>query len=160
MTRDSAVSHPQNGSGGTDAAASVIVVGLDGSPTSWDAFAWAAGEAIRLRANLLAVYVTPAVETLTATGVPFDLALVEQARGEAADRLRCEAERAARELGVHLTFVRKRGDPSSSIIAAALAVGADLIVVGRSEKWLHHLTGSLGRRLVSRHNAPVVVVVP
>ena len=26
---------------------SVIVVGLDGSPTSWDAFSWAAGQAAR-----------------------------------------------------------------------------------------------------------------
>jgi hypothetical protein len=29
------------------AAEPVVIVGLDGSPTSWDAFAWAAGEAIR-----------------------------------------------------------------------------------------------------------------
>jgi hypothetical protein len=37
---------------------------------------------------------------------------------------------------------------------------ADLIVVGRSAKMLHHLAGSLGRRLVSRRDAPVIVVVP
>jgi hypothetical protein len=32
--------------------------------------------------------------------------------------------------------------------------------VGRSAKMLHHLAGSLGRRLVARKDAPVVVVVP
>ena len=34
----------------------VIVVGLDGSPTRWDAFAWAAGEATRGNGTLTAVY--------------------------------------------------------------------------------------------------------
>jgi nucleotide-binding universal stress UspA family protein len=40
------------------------------------------------------------------------------------------------------------------------SVDADLIVVGKSSKLRHHLAGSLGRRLVSRHDAPAVVVVP
>jgi len=33
-------------------------------------------------------------------------------------------------------------------------------VVGRSAKMRHHVAGSLGRRLVGRKDAPVVVVVP
>jgi len=37
---------------------------------------------------------------------------------------------------------------------------ADLIVVGKSAKMLHHLAGSLGRRLVARNDAPVIAVVP
>jgi len=37
---------------------------------------------------------------------------------------------------------------------------ADLVVVGRSAKMRHHRAGSLGRRLVGRKDAPVVVVVP
>jgi len=40
------------------------------------------------------------------------------------------------------------------------ATYADLVVVGRSAKMRHHLAGSLGRRLVGRKDAPVVVVVP
>ena len=75
------------------ATAPVIVVGLDGSPTSWDAFSWAAGAAVRANGRLLAVYV-------------------------------------------------------------------NLMVVGRSAKMRHHVAGSLGRRLVGRKDAPVVVVVP
>ena len=42
----------------------------------------------------------------------------------------------------------------------ARAMHADLVVVGRSAKMRHHVAGSLGRRLVGRKDAPVVVVVP
>jgi hypothetical protein len=83
---------PDSSDQAVGATAAVIVVGLDGSPTSWDAFAWAAGEAIRAYGGLV-VYV-------------------------------------------------------------------NLVVVGRSAKMRHHLAGSLGRRLVGRKDAPVVVVVP
>ena len=57
-----------------DATAPAIVVGLDGSPTSWDAFSWAAGEAVRANGRLVAVYVTPAIEPVAAVtvGVPLD----------------------------------------------------------------------------------------
>src|SRR3984893_12514959 len=109
----------------------VIVVGLDGSPTSWDAFSWAAGDAA-----------------------------AEQARDEVASQLKNQAEERARDLGVHLRFVWERGDAAPAIIRFAKSVRADLIVVGQSAKILHHLAGSLSRRLVSRHDAPVIVVVP
>jgi hypothetical protein len=42
----------------------------------------------------------------------------------------------------------------------ARAMHADLVVVGRSAKMRHRRAGSLGRRLVGRKDAPVVVVVP
>jgi nucleotide-binding universal stress UspA family protein len=138
----------------------VIVVGLDGSPTSWDAFSWAAGEAVRARGRLIAVYVTPAVEPGVAAGVPYDYAAAEQARRDVAGELREEAEHRAHDLGVPLSFVRERGDIAHSLCSVAHSMGADLVVVGRSAKVLHHVAGSLGRRLVSRHDAPVIVVVP
>src|ERR1700730_8171246 len=109
----------------------VIVVVVDGSPPSWDAFYWAAGDAA-----------------------------VEQARDEVASQLKNQAEERARDLGVHLRFVWERGDAAPAIIRFAKSVRADLIVVGQSAKILHHLAGSLSRRLVSRHDAPVIVVVP
>jgi hypothetical protein len=40
----------------------VIVVGLDGSPSSWDAFCWAAGEAVRINGKVVAVHVVPLTE--------------------------------------------------------------------------------------------------
>src|SRR6478672_5242720 len=95
--------------GGT---APVIVVGLDGSPTSWDAFSWAAGEAVRANARLVAVYVTPAIEPVAAVtvGVPLDWAAAEQSRQQDAAQLKEEAEQRARDFGVSLAFVREIGD--------------------------------------------------
>jgi nucleotide-binding universal stress UspA family protein len=66
----------------------------------------------------------------------------------------------ARELGVDLTFVHTRGDAATEILGTAGSSHADLVVVGRSTKARHHVAGSLGRRLVGRRNAPVIVVVP
>jgi nucleotide-binding universal stress UspA family protein len=142
------------------ATAPVIVVGLDGSPTSWDAFSWAAGEATRSNGSLVAVYITPMVNPVALYGEVSGYAAVEQARDEVAAELKEEAEGRARDLGVRLRFVRERGDPAPAIVRFAKSVRADLIVVGRSAKMLHHLAGSLGRRLVTRNDAPVIVVVP
>jgi nucleotide-binding universal stress UspA family protein len=158
---DGTVSGSQDPSGGAvGSTAPLIVVGLDGSSTSWDAFSWAAGEAIRSNGSLVAVYVTPEVEPVTTFGASLGYAAVEQAREEVARELRDEAKQRARELGLDLRFVTERGDTAPTITRIARSLGADLIVVGRSAKMLHHLAGSLGRRLVSRRDAPVIAVVP
>jgi nucleotide-binding universal stress UspA family protein len=57
-----------------------------------------------------------------------------------------------------LEFVHAKGDTAGELLRMAAALHADLIVVGRSSKVLHHLAGSLGRRLIRKRNAPVVVV--
>jgi nucleotide-binding universal stress UspA family protein len=158
--KDSAVSGSQDSVGALSSTAPLIVVGLDGSSTSWDAFSWAAGEAIRSNGSLVAVYVTPEVEPVATFGASLGYAAVEQAREEVAGELRDEAKQRARELGLHLRFVTERGDTAPTITRIARSLGADLIVVGRSAKMLHHLAGSLGRRLVSRRDAPVIAVVP
>jgi len=159
--QDRSVSRAQDPSAGaTGGTAPLILVGLDGSPTSWDAFSWAAGEAIRCNGSLFAVYVVPAVEPAAVFGESQGYAAVEQAREEVGVQLRDEAQRRARDLGVPLRFVSGRGDTAPTIIRIARSLGADLIVVGRSAKMLHHLAGSLGRRLVSRRDAPVIAVVP
>jgi nucleotide-binding universal stress UspA family protein len=151
---------PNSPTGAGAATAQVIVVGLDGSPTSWDAFCWAAGEATRTNGRLIAVYVSPAVEGASAVGATFDYAAAEQARTEIATELSDEATQRAGELGIQLTFVRVLGDPAHGLIHYAKSADADLVVIGRSTKMVHRLVGSLGRRLVSRNDAPVVVVVP
>jgi nucleotide-binding universal stress UspA family protein len=144
----------------TGGPAPVIVVGLDGSPASWDAFAWAAGEAVRSNGSLIAVYATPAVEPGAAFGGPFDYAAAEQARQEAARLLAAGAAQLASDVGVPLSFVREPGGVTRALTCVAHSARADLVVVGRSAKTLHRLAGSAGGRLVSRHDAPVVVVVP
>ena len=138
----------------------VIVIGLDGSPTSWDAFSWAAGEAARLGGRLIAVYVTPAMEPGAALGVPFDYAAAQQARQELTSQLRDDAERRAHDIGVPISFVRELGDIADALTSVAQSVDAQLLVVGRSAKLLHHVAGSLSRRIIARPDAPVVVVVP
>ena len=153
---------PDSSDPAVGATAPVIVVALDGSPTSWDAFSWAAGAAVRANGRLLAVYVTPAIEPVAAVtvGVPLDWAAAAQARQQDAGQLKDDAEQRARDLGVPIAFVREIGDEARALISVARAMHADLVVVGRSAKMRHHVAGSLGRRLVGRKDAPVVVVVP
>jgi K+-sensing histidine kinase KdpD len=93
-------------------------------------------------------------------GMPIAYDAAEEARDEVVGQLRDEAERRARDLGVQLRFVRELGDAAHALTRVSRSVDAELIVVGRSSKILHHLAGSLGRRLVSRHDAPAIVVVP
>lgn len=141
-----------------DPTGQVIVVGLDGSAASWDAFCWAAGQATRARGSLIAVYVTSVVAPVLPVDGYFYYA--EQAAEEVAAELKAEAEHRAAEAGVPVTFVRELGDTVHALIGVARSAHADLVVVGRSAKMLHHLAGSAGRRLASRQDAPVVVVVP
>jgi nucleotide-binding universal stress UspA family protein len=140
--------------------ARVIIVGLDGSPTSWDAFAWAAGAAARGYGQLVAVHVMPLTESAAGFDVPFDYAGMQTARQAIAAELKDEAQRCAREVGVPITFVAEHGEVTRAISEVARALHADLVVVGRSAKTLHRLAGSLSHRLTCRHDAPVVVVVP
>jgi nucleotide-binding universal stress UspA family protein len=79
---------------------------------------------------------------------------------ERVSRLEADAVRRAGESGVPLSFVSEYGDAIGTLTAIARTVDAHLIVVGRSAKIWHRLTGSLGHRLTCRKDAPVVVVVP
>jgi len=125
-----------------------------------DAFCWAAGEAARINGKVVAVYVVPLTESAAAFVVPYDYAGAEQARREVVDELRSDATHRATELGVALRFVTERGDASCALTDVARLLRANLVVVGRSAKVLHRLAGSLSHRLISRNDAPVVVVVP
>jgi nucleotide-binding universal stress UspA family protein len=84
----------------------------------------------------------------------------DQIAGDRAQQLREQTKQFAANLGAHLSFVHARGDTATEILRIAAAQHADQIVVGRSRKVRHHLAGSLGRRLIGKRNAPVVVVVP
>jgi nucleotide-binding universal stress UspA family protein len=160
MAHDTSAAPGQGSGSGAGNAPRVIVVGLDGSPTSWDAFAWAAGVAARGKARLVAVHVMPMTEPAAAFGVPFDYAGIEAARVEIAADMKDEAQRRAREVGVPVSFVTEHGEVTDAITDVARAVHAELVVVGRSAKVLHRLAGSLSHRLTCRSDAPVVVVVP
>jgi nucleotide-binding universal stress UspA family protein len=161
MTLDTPGTHSKDYPGqAAGATAHVIVVGLDGSPASWDAFCWAAGQAARGNGRLIAVYATPVGAPFAPAGVAFDYAAAEQACRETAGQLADEAAQRASEMGVPLSFVRESGDVIRALTSVARSAAADLVVVGRSAKIVHHLAGSAARRLVSRRDAPVTVVVP
>ena len=100
MAYDAHAEHEPDTSDRNSVAPPVIVVGLDGSPSSWDAFCWAAGEAARSNRRLVAVNVLASTDAVAALGVPYDYASVEQNRQQVADELRGEAARRAHELGV------------------------------------------------------------
>jgi nucleotide-binding universal stress UspA family protein len=160
MAQDTSATPERETDTAVNNGARVIVVGLDGSPTSWDAFAWAAGAAERGNGQLVAVHVMPLTEPAAAFAVPLDYAGMETARQEIAAELKDEAERRASEVGVPVSFVTEHGEVTHAISEVARARHADLVVVGRSAKTLHRLAGSLSHRLTCRHDAPVVVVVP
>jgi nucleotide-binding universal stress UspA family protein len=140
----------------------ILVVGVDGSAPSWDAFAWAAGEARRGNGRIVAVFVTSLIEPEEAFGTtaPLGYAVAEDTRDKMAEQLAAEVARRADTLGVEAGFVRGTGDATRVLADVARSEHADLIVVGRSAKMLHRLAGSVGRRLVLNRHSPVLVVVP
>jgi nucleotide-binding universal stress UspA family protein len=146
-------------------ASAVIVVGIDGSDTSWDAFCWACGETTRLGGRTVAVFVGSTSGLASATAASFSGAAVaygaiQQTMIDQAEELGSQARGYALDHRIDLTFVHTHGDAATELLRIADSDHADLIVVGRSTKARHHLAGSLGRRLVGRRNAPVIVVVP
>ena len=145
-----------------DSGRPMIVVGVDGSTPSWDAFAWAAGEAQRSDGRIVAVFVTPLIEPEEALGstAPLGYAAAVDARDQTAEDLAAEVARRADTLGVEVTFVRRTGDAVHVLTEVAHSAQADLVVVGRSAKMLHRLAGSVSRRLVLNRESPVLVVVP
>lgn len=70
------------------------------------------------------------------------------------------AHQIAQDAGVPIEFMPGLGDRSKELIRIATTAGADLVVVGRSQKVFHRVGGSLGRRLAGARSAPIVVVVP
>ncbi len=138
----------------------VILVGVDGSPTSLRAGAYAAGLARRQRARLVVVYVAPVASL--ATAMPGAGAAAAVAQGDAfdeiSDDLRRQVEGQAQERGIVVTFVARRGDPFSELRRVAGEVRAEAVVVGASARAGHRLVGSVAVRLVRAGKWPVTVV--
>jgi nucleotide-binding universal stress UspA family protein len=145
-----------------DAGRPTLVVGVDGSAPSWDALAWAAGEARRGDGRIVAVFVTSLIEPEEALGstAPLGYAAAADARDQMAGELKAEVRRRADSLGVEVKFIRGIGDAVRVLTDVAHSEHADMMVVGRSAKILHRLAGSVSRRLVLNRDSPVIVVVP
>jgi NAD(P)-dependent dehydrogenase (short-subunit alcohol dehydrogenase family) len=155
----------RNPSDPASSASAVIVVGIDGSDTSWNAFCWACGETKRLGGRAVAVFVGPTSGVASATAASFGGAVVAygailQTLTDQAEKLSDQVRAYGRDHGVDVAFVHTQGDTAKELLRITNADHADLLVVGHSTKARHHLAGSLGRRLVGRREAPIVVVVP
>jgi nucleotide-binding universal stress UspA family protein len=140
---------------GTDGP-SLLLVAIDGSETSMRAGAYAAGLARRQGSRMVCVYVGQI--TGIAAGVPSAVGALIQMHDAVARNLREQIEERAPDLGVHVTFVERRGDPYTEIVRVAEEMRVDAVIVGRSQQRGHRFVGSLAVRLVRDAHWPVIVV--
>jgi nucleotide-binding universal stress UspA family protein len=94
------------------------------------------------------------------TGVSVAHLATDQRASDQAEQLKDRLKRCAADGDLTITFVHAWGDATNELLRVAQAQHADLIVIGRSTKARHQVAGSLGRRLIGKRDAPVVVVVP
>ncbi len=135
----------------------VILVGVDGSPTSLRAAAYAAGLARRQRSRLVAVFVAEPAPPM-AGWVPAAEALARDAAAEVDAELRAELKPAAERLGLDVEYRTARGDPVTELSRIADELPADAVLVGASEQAGHRVVGSVAVRLVRVGRWPVTVV--
>ncbi len=135
---------------------SLILIGVDGSRTSWRAAAYAAGLARRQGARLLAVHVVRLSANIGA--VPGAAGALNEAATQAAHDVERRLRDGAAEVGVDLEFRSMVGDPWTELTRAAAESKADAVIVGASEHAGHRIVGSLATRLVRAGKWPVTVV--
>ena len=142
---------------GTDGP-KMIVVGLDGSRTSWRAASYANGLARRQHSRVTVVYVvSPGALSMMTTDIAGAM-VVSEVREEMGADLREQVGRLAIERGIDTEFLVVRGDPFTELRKVAEEVRADALVVGASERAGHRFVGSLAGRLVKAARWPVTVV--
>jgi nucleotide-binding universal stress UspA family protein len=133
-----------------------VIVGYNGSGSSQNALAYAAGLARRLGRPLLMVYVTSAgvyCEPMTGqvVGLLRDADSLERwllnELDQAAD---------ASELEVHVRT--RRGTPARELSLIAAEFSADALVIGAPRHFWHHLIGSIPGCLTRNARCPVIVV--
>jgi nucleotide-binding universal stress UspA family protein len=134
----------------------VIVVGVDGSPTSLHAAAYAAGLSRRQHARLVVVHVASGAGM--ADAVPGAAGAMAETRAQVVEELRQQVLDGARYVGVTAEFVVAHGDPFTELSRVATELRADAVVVGTSTQAGHRLVGSLAVRLVRSGRWPVTVV--
>lgn len=133
-----------------------VIAGYDGSASSRNALAYAAGVASRLGRPLLVVYVcSPGVycEPLTGqvVGVPRD--------AEALERwLLAELDQVTGGGQVDVHVRTRRGSPARELAAAAEEFSADALVIGAPKHIWHRVCGSVSGWLARHARCPVIVV--
>jgi nucleotide-binding universal stress UspA family protein len=133
-----------------------VIVGYDGSPSSRNALAYAAGMARRLGRSLLVIHVCSTgiyCEPLTGQviGLP-------GRTGELEKWLLSELDQVTDRTGLDVHARTRRGSPARELAAAAAEQGADALVIGAPARAWHHVAGSVPGWLARHARCPVVVV--
>ncbi|HLM89643.1 MAG TPA: universal stress protein [Streptosporangiaceae bacterium] len=133
-----------------------VVAGYDGSASSRNALAYAAGLARRLARPLLIVYVCSSgvyCEPLTGqvVGVPRDADALERWLLAELDQVTGHTE-----IDVHVRT--RRGSPARELAATAEEFSADALVIGAPTHFWHRIAGSVSGWLARHARCPVIVV--
>jgi nucleotide-binding universal stress UspA family protein len=133
-----------------------VIAGYDGSASSRNALAYAAGVSKRLGRPLLVVYVCSSgvyCEPLTGqvVGVQRDAEALERWLLAELDQITCHAD-----LDAHVRT--RRGSPARELAAAAEEFSADALVIGAPTRIWHRIAGSVSGWLARHARCPVIVV--
>jgi nucleotide-binding universal stress UspA family protein len=133
-----------------------VIAGYDGSASSRNALAYAAGLSLRLGRPLLVVYVCSSgvyCEPLTGhvVGVLRDADALERWLLTELDQVTGQAE-----VDVHVRT--RRGSPARELAAAAEEFSADALVIGAPTHAWHRVAGSVSGWLARHASCPVIVV--
>ena len=133
-----------------------VIVGYNGSPSSRNAMAYAAGVAMRLNRPLLILYVCSSgvyCEPLTGqvVGVQRDTEALERWLLAELDQITGGADMEA-----HVRT--RRGSPARELAAAAAEFSADALVIGAPAHFWHRIAGSVPGWLARHARCPVIVV--
>jgi nucleotide-binding universal stress UspA family protein len=133
-----------------------VIAGYDGSESSRNALAYAAGVSQRLGRPLLVVYVCSSgvyCEPLTGqvVGVPRDAEALERWLLAELDQVTGHAE-----VDVHVRT--RRGSPARELAAAAEEFSADALVIGAPKHIWHRVAGGVSGWLARHARCPVIVV--
>jgi nucleotide-binding universal stress UspA family protein len=134
-----------------------VIAGYDGSASSRNALAYAAGVSRRLGRPLLVVYVCASgvyCEPLTGqvVGVPRDAEALERWLLAELDLV----TGGPAEVQVHVRT--RRGSPARELAAAAEEFSADALVIGAPRHFWHRVAGSVSGWLARHARCPVIVV--
>ncbi|MFD7233226.1 universal stress protein [Streptomyces sp. NPDC059881] len=135
-----------------------VVVGIDGSPSSYAALRWAVRHAglIGGTVDAVAAYELPGAHGWSAPAVDAEFDAAEAKRGLVEEVRKVLGEKG--EAQVHERLVH--GNPTEALLAAA--EGAELLVVGSRGRggFARMLLGSVSQQVAQHAPCPVVIVRP
>ena len=132
-----------------------VVAGYDGSESSRNALAYAAGVSRRLARPLLVVHVTPGVYCEPMTGQVIG---TPRARAETEHWVRSELAEVCGCRGVDVRVIMRHGNAARELSTAAEELSADALVIGAPGQRWHQVAGSVPGWLTRHARCPVIVV--